>query len=1122
MYVILDKNLNRIGDLSLDKAPGSTPFWGDEIDVQLADEDQDQSLDDIGAENVSEFNANIPHANTKNWNHVLASINVPYGYANTAMIIEGNSLMYRDDGTGRYYVMRLTDVTDTLDASGNHYKSAIGVNLAIWDLGHTKTQAVTYTNPNVKMAFTHLLENSGWIIGDVDMHGGNPQAQLEFDGTSNAQEMLQTLCHLYDVEVDAYVMFNGGSHIAEKRIDIKSQLGEDNGKTLEYGLNIKGITRTVTDANLYTRLYPMGANDSTIEPVNNGIPYVEDVEANNQYSNSIDGESPKFLEGYVQSATISNAGGLLQWAKNLLPLFNHPRANYTVDGQFDANLGDTIRIKDLEMQPQLTVESRVIQKKFSQADPTQNQCVVGEFATITATPSSLVESLRMQMKNMNDLIAAVKKDASALKVSLLAPDGTDYGIDDQQKRVIAQVFINSQNVTNYLLNQAFVWQKINDDGTVDENFSDRFDTSQCGYMQVLDDGFKGTIRCSIDTDFISTRSEVYIDTNISDTLTSDATEPVALDNDGGANFYKLADDGTVVQHPSLATMKVSNIGSASVVYKDGNLLFMNANNQIVSTAFTAGASVDLNTASVIGVFDKPYQFAFDKNAQIFVFQDENNFYSENVIDTPNGLNPIYKVLDINRMGFKGNVKSFTLDYPKVYVMTDEAHLVAFNMINASPIFDSELAFDTFTFSNPSAVSFKDDRVWITNDSTDNWIVSVKLFNREGNDLTSEDPMAELVPTDVEKGLMNGVQKRISAVTTPNSIKIGFITDTHIDLKGDDGTINALRHVKAISYYYKHYGLDFAVHGGDLDDGMQPKTLIARDVKAGVDAMSLSGLPHYMIDGNHDDDSGYSRYVMQNQISSYLNHDEVYPVRLSQFAQWGQNTVEPHNPYGNYTLAGKNIMLLFLNAFDGPQTAYSDGTMVYITHGRSSFAQKQIDWLISTLMAVPDNIQVMIFSHSTIRGAMRRPQDVNSESFANWQHAGNLVWGVLSAFQNASKYSGTSFSDFEYDSKNKKFIDKPELKAAYKASISGVNFSGKPKNRIIGIFSGHVHHDNSAVTNNILSVETACSIYNRSGTLPGRKVWNAKEDCWDVITVDPVKRNIDMIRYGAGSDRHFKY
>ena len=501
MYIILDKDLNRLGSLSLE-GHGSCPFYQDEIDIQIADEDGGNTLDT----EKSTFNTDSA-TSTKSWGHTLTSIYVPAGYPETDMIVNGNSLAYQDEVSGKWYIMRITDVTDTIDSSGTHLKSAIGVNLAIWDLTHIMSMPTTLTAATCQAAFQWLLQNSGWTIGELKYTGGT--ANVTFDKTATAQSMLQTLCQSYDCEVDAYVQFDKTGRIIQKRIDIVAEMGENLGATIRYAEDVTNITRVVSDGALYTKLYVYGANDATIEDVNGGKAYITDEAANNTYGAKILGDvKHNYLEGSVTSDTIANKSGLLAWGKKVLSKYNHPRAVYTIDvnSDFEAQLGDTVKVIDEVMNPVLSIESRVIQKKISQADPNTNQVVLGEFVAVTIKTSSLIDRLQANQTNIVNLINEAQKNGKALTIELMTPDGTDWGKNDKTKRVIARVFINGQNVTTYFEKKAFLWTKTDENGVHDTEWeTDNFAIGS--YMEIQPDVL-GNIMCQIELDNYSTSAEV--------------------------------------------------------------------------------------------------------------------------------------------------------------------------------------------------------------------------------------------------------------------------------------------------------------------------------------------------------------------------------------------------------------------------------------------------------------------------------------------------------------------------------------------------------------------------------------------------------------------------------------
>lgn len=502
MYVILDKNLNRVGMLDANGGFGSCPFWGDEISVQLADQDSDVTLDDQS----ESFNTADPHANTKNWNHTMPSIYIPYGYPESEEIVQGAHLAYQDNTNNHWYVMRLTDIKDVIDTSGTHYKSCVGVNLAIWDLIHTKLDDLKATMASCEDAFRALLAKTSWTIGTVEDTGGT--AQITFSKSENAQAKLQTLCQTYDCEVDAYIEFDSAGQPTTKVIDIMHELGVDDGVPVNYGDELISMERLSTDTNLYTRLYPYNSNGDGIEDVNGGIPYVENETANDEYSTRIVGvDGPKYLEGAITSKSIDNHGALRDWAKSVLSKFDHPRINYSIQigSDFTAGLGDHIRIKDMEMLPKAAVDARVIQKTFSQADPTQDQVIVGEFATVKVVTPGLIENLQKIM-NQIDAVKAAQADASSVKPVALTPDGDNFTDTTQTKRLILQAWEGHTNISSYIDSKGFIWRRHNPDGTVDTSYE------QTGYLVQAPYNAVGTLSGTIETGYIQDNPEIKLDT----------------------------------------------------------------------------------------------------------------------------------------------------------------------------------------------------------------------------------------------------------------------------------------------------------------------------------------------------------------------------------------------------------------------------------------------------------------------------------------------------------------------------------------------------------------------------------------------------------------------------------
>lgn len=508
ILTILDQHLKIVGRLSNDG--NGTPFYNDTFTRAIADDDTEPTTDSV-TDNQAYMTV-AGNVNTKTWSHTLDQISIPAGYTDSHLIKQGNSIIYQDPSNKRWYVMRLNTIQQEHDASGRVITTASGTNIAANDLSKKIPKEHSYSKVNVKYILDALLANTGWNV-DQNSEIFNSQFDVEFDGTSSSQSILQDMCTQFGFEIDAYVKLNENGQIAEKLIEFRHKFGEDAGKTVYYGDNMLNITREVVDTNLFTKLYvrdPDGKD--TIKQANDGLDYIVDNNANDLYNPPLAGSERTYFEGLIQSQNIYSAEGLLSWAKTQMKIFNHPRINYTVtvSPDFDADLGDTIRIIDYSMEPELTVVARVIKKITSFSDPSQCQVVLGEFATVKVIKPGYISDLEERLNNrISDLINDLKDGKRTAVVQLITPTGKSWSKEDKSKTIIARVFVDGTNLTSYLSQSAFIWTKTNAvTGVHDLVWEEKHKDD--GYQVTLDDGDVGDITCTIEGDYLKTEAELSI------------------------------------------------------------------------------------------------------------------------------------------------------------------------------------------------------------------------------------------------------------------------------------------------------------------------------------------------------------------------------------------------------------------------------------------------------------------------------------------------------------------------------------------------------------------------------------------------------------------------------------
>lgn len=422
MYTVLDTALNVVGFLS-NKGRGANDFWGDTISQQIADTQDILGNVDLTVDNVSR-NIDVS-GNTKNWNHTLSGIsfnNTPVG----AQVENGYYLLYKDDATNRHYLMQLTSVLEKVTPGGQHYKTATGVNAALYDFSRMIVDAKefysaptgTQTLGSLQNILKYLLGHAGWNVNLEDYNF--PDVQYSISDNTSVQSVLQDIIKLFDVDVDAYVTLTPQGRLAKQVVEFRRTMGTDSGVTIRYGKNMTDMTREALSDSIYTKLYVQGANSLKISSVNNGLPYIVDEAANKRYNPVGASSSPEtFREGTVINSMITDARSLLAWGKKQLQALNHPRINYTISSiaSTEAGLGDTIRVQDLYASQEILLTSRVIQKTISFANPTANTLVLGEYSSVIGDKTKNVD-LIAKLGQVADDITVVSE--AAVKTQVIA------------------------------------------------------------------------------------------------------------------------------------------------------------------------------------------------------------------------------------------------------------------------------------------------------------------------------------------------------------------------------------------------------------------------------------------------------------------------------------------------------------------------------------------------------------------------------------------------------------------------------------------------------------------------------------------------------------------------------
>lgn len=374
---------------------------------------------------------------------------------------------------------------------------------------------------------------------------------------------------------------------------------------------------------------------------------------------------------------------------------------------------------------------------------------------------------------------------------------------------------------------------------------------------------------------------------------------------------------------------------------------------------------------------------------------------------------------------------------------------------------------------------------------------------------------------------NGLKKtasKIMRLQNENTVTIPFITDIHYatdtfiqeDLENYGRTDNHIKNVAELSHMIP---LDCIVGGGDFVDGGTTKDTNVSNYKKVVSMFGLANCPFFLAKGNHDDNSwGDGRQgrgttarnkVNQNYMASdptskswhgnmsyTIKPSEMYEIITRPSTIWAINeNPNDKNMYFYYDIPDKKVRVFLLNTNDIPYVFDTDGLVKYLTINVAGYRQAQLKWFAENLKSMPDDYTAVCFQHHQ----WGQWYATNSAYYPyNWES----VEGILKAAKEGSsftrKYTGNA--DF--------------------ASDISITFD-TPKN-IAFLAHGHHHTDRITTKYGITNVSTSCSVSRPKKDQRDRPLGELEEDLWDVFVLDTKKKHVDIVRYGAGSDRSFGY
>lgn len=239
----------------------------------------------------------------------------------------------------------------------------------------------------------------------------------EWTGTTSVLKRLFSLANVFSAEIEFETVLNKDYSLKEivlnvyrEHSDTNSGVGEyRNDIVLRYGKGITGIRKTTDAEKLYTCIQPTGKDGLTINGLdkkeydeNGRLEYFTDgaiiraPQARDRFPSNIVNKADAYILMRKEYDTDSK-DKLYSMALSDLKTASEPVVTYEVDGYFDTNIGDTVRMQDQEWTPVLYLQARVSEQVRSLTNPKTAKTVFTNYKELT---SEISDSLLQRMQDL--------------------------------------------------------------------------------------------------------------------------------------------------------------------------------------------------------------------------------------------------------------------------------------------------------------------------------------------------------------------------------------------------------------------------------------------------------------------------------------------------------------------------------------------------------------------------------------------------------------------------------------------------------------------------------------------------------------------------------------------------
>lgn len=243
----------------------------------------------------------------------------------------------------------------------------------------------------------------------------------EWTGTTTVLKRLFSLANVFSAEIEFETVLNSDYSLKEIVLNVyREHSGTDSGIgeyrndiVLRYGKGITGIRKTTDAEKLYTCIQPTGKDGLTINGLdkkeydeNGNIEYFTDgaliraPQARDRFPSNIVNKTDAYILLRKEYDTDSK-DKLYSMALSDLKTASEPVVTYEVDGYFDTNIGDTVRMQDQEWTPILYLQARVSEQVRSLTNPKTAKTVFTNYKELMSEISSDLLDRMQDLINKN-------------------------------------------------------------------------------------------------------------------------------------------------------------------------------------------------------------------------------------------------------------------------------------------------------------------------------------------------------------------------------------------------------------------------------------------------------------------------------------------------------------------------------------------------------------------------------------------------------------------------------------------------------------------------------------------------------------------------------------------------